>query len=102
MRMRCLGNPFAEQLPSGSQGIIDVFTGRYQATHIPTRDRCIATAIHAAIILNERNIENRQGQIHVLFIMTVTDTLISKMNNLQVFELQWLLCKELEVRVSQC
>jgi hypothetical protein len=26
-----------------------VFTGRYQATHIPSRDRCIATVLHAKI-----------------------------------------------------
>jgi hypothetical protein len=74
-------------LPSDSPGIIDVFTGRYQATHVSTRDRCIATAIHATIILNERNIENRQEETQALSIMTVTDTLISKMNDLQESEL---------------
>jgi hypothetical protein len=32
MRIPCRGNPFTEQLPSDSLGIVDVFTGRYQAT----------------------------------------------------------------------
>jgi hypothetical protein len=48
MRIRCHGNPFTEQLPSDSPGIV-VFPGRYQATHVPSRDRCIATTRHAII-----------------------------------------------------
>jgi hypothetical protein len=36
-------------LPSDSPGIVDVFTGRYQATHVPSRDHCIETAIQATI-----------------------------------------------------
>jgi hypothetical protein len=32
MRIRCRGIPFTEQLPSDSPGIVDVFTGRCQAT----------------------------------------------------------------------
>jgi hypothetical protein len=32
MRISCRGNPFTEHLPSDSPGIVDVFTGRYQAT----------------------------------------------------------------------
>jgi hypothetical protein len=31
------------QLPSDSPDIVDVFTGRYQAAHVPSRDRCLAT-----------------------------------------------------------
>jgi hypothetical protein len=34
-----------------SMDIVDVFTGRYQATHVPSRDRCIATVLHATIYL---------------------------------------------------
>jgi hypothetical protein len=40
-----------ERLPSDSPDIVDVFTGRYQATHVSSRDRCIATAPHATIYL---------------------------------------------------
>jgi hypothetical protein len=50
MRMRCRGNPFIKQLPSVNLGITDVFTGRFQATHIPSRDRCVATSIHTTIL----------------------------------------------------
>jgi hypothetical protein len=35
--------------PSDSPDIVDVFTGRYQATYVPSRDRCIATILDAAI-----------------------------------------------------
>jgi hypothetical protein len=45
----CSGNMFTEQLPSNSPCIVDVFTGRYQTTHAPSRDRCIATILHATI-----------------------------------------------------
>jgi hypothetical protein len=38
------------RLPTDSSVIVDVFTGRYQATHVPSRDRCIATVIHATIL----------------------------------------------------
>jgi hypothetical protein len=50
MRTRCRGNPFTKQLPSDSPGIVDGFTGHYQATHFPSRYRCIATAIQATIL----------------------------------------------------
>jgi hypothetical protein len=36
MRIRCRGNPFTEQLPSDSPGIVHVFSGRYQAKHVPS------------------------------------------------------------------
>jgi hypothetical protein len=45
----CHRNPFTEQLPSDSLGIVHVFTGYCQGTHVPSRDRCIATAIHTVI-----------------------------------------------------
>jgi hypothetical protein len=50
MSIRCRRNPFTEQLPSDSPGIVDVFTGRYQATHVPSGDRCIATAISTTVM----------------------------------------------------
>jgi hypothetical protein len=50
MRIRCRGNPFTEQLPSDSPGIVDVFTGRYQAMHVPSHDRCKAAAVHATLL----------------------------------------------------
>jgi hypothetical protein len=34
-------------LPSNSPDIADVFTGRYQATYVPSRDHCIAMVLHA-------------------------------------------------------
>jgi uncharacterized membrane protein YozB (DUF420 family) len=37
------------QLPSDSPDIVDVFTGRYQATHVPSRDRCLARVLQATI-----------------------------------------------------
>jgi hypothetical protein len=40
---------FTEYLPSGSPFIVDMFTGRYLATHIPSRDRCVATATQVTI-----------------------------------------------------
>jgi hypothetical protein len=49
IRFRCCGNLYTEQFPSDSPDIVDVFTVRYQATHVHSRDRCIATAIHATI-----------------------------------------------------
>jgi hypothetical protein len=48
--IRCRGNPFTEQLPSDSPDNVDMFTGRYQATLVPSRDRYIATAINATIL----------------------------------------------------
>jgi hypothetical protein len=44
MSIRCQGNPFIEQLPNDSSGIVDVFTGRYQATYVLSRDSCIANS----------------------------------------------------------
>jgi hypothetical protein len=38
------------RLSSDSPDIADVFTGRYQATHVPSRDRCIATVLHTTIL----------------------------------------------------
>jgi hypothetical protein len=32
--------------------IVDVFTDRYQATHVPSRDRFIATVLHATVSTN--------------------------------------------------
>jgi hypothetical protein len=49
MHIRCRGNPFTEQLPSDSPGIVDVFAGSYQATHVPSRDRWVATAKHVTV-----------------------------------------------------
>jgi hypothetical protein len=51
MRIRCRGNPFNERLPSDSPGVVDMFTGRYQAMYVPSSDRFIATAIrvHATV-----------------------------------------------------
>jgi hypothetical protein len=43
MRNPLRGNPFTEQLPGDSPAIVDMFTGRYQATHVPSRDHCIIT-----------------------------------------------------------
>jgi hypothetical protein len=37
-------------LPNDSSDIVDVFIGRYQATHVSSRDRCIATVLHATIL----------------------------------------------------
>jgi hypothetical protein len=51
MRICCHRNPFTEQLPSDSWGIVGVFTGRYQAAHDPSHKHCIATAIHSYFIL---------------------------------------------------
>jgi hypothetical protein len=31
MHIHCHGNPFTKQLPSDNLGIVDVFTGRYEA-----------------------------------------------------------------------
>jgi hypothetical protein len=43
MRIRCRGNPFTEQLPSDSPGIVDVFTDRYLETGVFLSATCIAT-----------------------------------------------------------
>lgn len=40
------------QLPSDSSDIADVFTGRYQATHVPPSDCCTATALQATMSMN--------------------------------------------------
>jgi hypothetical protein len=37
------------RLPSDSPDVVDVFTDRYQATHVPSRDRCLATVLHATL-----------------------------------------------------
>jgi hypothetical protein len=36
-------------LSSDSPDIVDVFTGRYQTTNVPSRDLCIATVLHGTI-----------------------------------------------------
>jgi hypothetical protein len=38
------------QLPSNSSDIVDVFTGRYQATHVPSCDNCIAMVLHVTLL----------------------------------------------------
>jgi hypothetical protein len=37
------------RLPSDCPDIVDVFSGRYKATHVFSRGRCIATVLHATI-----------------------------------------------------
>jgi hypothetical protein len=36
-------------LPNGSSDIVDLFTGRCQATHVTYSDRCIATVLQATV-----------------------------------------------------
>jgi hypothetical protein len=48
VRVCCRWNLFTEQLPSDRPGIVDVFTGRYQATDGPSCDRCLAMILHGA------------------------------------------------------
>jgi hypothetical protein len=71
MRILCCGKPFTKQLSSDSLGIVDVFSGRYQATHVPPRDRCIATAIHARISYekNSEVIKSRKCAGHILWFL---------------------------------
>jgi hypothetical protein len=38
-------------LPSDSPDIVDVVTGRYQAMHVLSLDRCIAMAMHTILII---------------------------------------------------
>jgi hypothetical protein len=38
------------RLPSDSSDIVDVFTSRYQATYIPSRNLCIVTVLHATVL----------------------------------------------------
>jgi hypothetical protein len=45
MRIRCRENPFTEQLPSDSPGIVDVFTDRYLETGVCLSAYCLATAV---------------------------------------------------------
>jgi hypothetical protein len=45
----CCGNLFTEQLPGDRSGILNAFTSCYQARHIPSRDCCIETPIHATL-----------------------------------------------------
>jgi hypothetical protein len=45
MLIRCHGNPFTEQLPSDSPGIVDVFTERCLETGVCLSAYCIATAV---------------------------------------------------------
>lgn len=37
------------RLPSDSSDMVDVFTGRYQVTHVPLRDHCTATILYATL-----------------------------------------------------
>jgi hypothetical protein len=39
------------RLPSNNSDIVDVFTGRYQATYILFRGRCIAPVLHVTLHL---------------------------------------------------
>jgi hypothetical protein len=49
MRILRRGNRFTEKLPSNSLGIVGVFIGRYQTTHILSRDHCVARAMHGTV-----------------------------------------------------
>jgi hypothetical protein len=44
-------NSFTEQFPCDIPGIVDVFTCRYQATHVPSRNHCVGISIHATIYI---------------------------------------------------
>jgi hypothetical protein len=82
MRIRCRGNPFTEQLPSDTPGIVDVFTDRYQVTHVPSRHRCIGTAIHATIyILCIQKLSVR------LTVLAIVKNLIEMNRNITISEL---------------
>jgi hypothetical protein len=48
MRIRCRGNPFTEQLPDDSLGIVDAFTGHYSETGVCLSTYCITTAVLVA------------------------------------------------------
>jgi hypothetical protein len=50
MYIHCHRNLFTEQLPSNIPGIADMFTSRYQATHVPPHNHYIATAVCATIL----------------------------------------------------
>jgi hypothetical protein len=45
MRIRCRGNPFTEQLPNDSPGIVGVFTGRCLETGVCLSACFIVTAV---------------------------------------------------------
>jgi hypothetical protein len=47
---------FLGRLPSNISDIVDVFTGRYQATHVPSRYRCITTVLQVTIWKRYRHI----------------------------------------------
>jgi hypothetical protein len=51
MCIRCRGKPFTEQLPSDSPRIVVMFTGRYQATHFPARDRRKTTVLDVTVCI---------------------------------------------------
>jgi hypothetical protein len=52
MRVHFRGNLFTEQLRSNSSHIVHVFTDRYQATHVPSWDCCIARGMHTTITVD--------------------------------------------------
>jgi hypothetical protein len=57
MHIRCLGNPFTEQLPSDNPGIIDMFNGRYLEMRICLSAYCKATAVlvvHLEVSVQQR------------------------------------------------
>jgi hypothetical protein len=66
MRIRCCGNLFTEQLPSDSPGIVDVFSDCYQAIHVPSRDRCLATAIQATLFLSESMLNTTELKMNIV------------------------------------
>jgi hypothetical protein len=59
MSIDCRGNPFTEQLPSNSPGIVDVFTDRYLekgvclsaycCIHYPVRGLCTVLSLYATV-----------------------------------------------------
>jgi hypothetical protein len=51
-RNRCRRYPFTKQLSSYNPVTVDGFTGRYQATRVPSRDLYVTTDIHATIFKN--------------------------------------------------
>jgi hypothetical protein len=61
MHIHCRGNPYTEQLPSDSSGIVDVSTDHYQATHVPSHDHCIETAMHARILFEKQVVIRTSG-----------------------------------------
>jgi hypothetical protein len=66
MFIRFRGKPFGEQLPSDSPDIVDMFTGRYQAT-VAVHSHRSATGLHATIF-NPTNLKPKKNQLSCYFI----------------------------------